>query len=560
MFILVTAIAWIMGYVLPNVAFAHSALIKAVPAQDSQLTDSPPQVVLTFNERVEKEVYYIRLLDQDGKRVTKTDAAISKDQQELNLELPPLNDGNYIVTYRVISADGHPIEGSYVIAVGIADSHHGINDPAFQDEMKKHILQHEHQLSGDIGIIQILMYASRAIFILSLLLFTGWIFWFRVLSIVVTEEVKQTNEAWALKLQRIFHVALIVMMGFQLNEMMNEWQLDNLLSLLLGTGIGVSWIISLVLSFSGFFVLYRWRWIDLLWIVLLLTAKSMNGHAMAFEPFFRTMLLDIVHLLAAAVWAGGLLYILVHWRHHREHIAHFLPQFSKLALLSLVTLTVTGILTTLIFIPRLSYLFYTQWGNFLLVKIGLVFLVIVVGGVLRVLLAKKQDRLIGRMLKLDFSLMIAITLIGGIFTHLNPHPINEPLHWHEMANKIHDIHMSLDISPNIPGKNKFTVQVWLPEDGEELGDTGLDKPEVLGKPKRVQLLLKYMDDEEIAPIEVPLVESPVDQESEVYAGFQHSNYSIEGAYLPLAGKWEMEIRVMDMNDNETVYFKEMLIY
>ena len=63
--------------------------------------------------------------------------------------------------------------------------------------------------------------------------------------------------------------------------------------------------------------------------IMILAVKSVNGHAMAFEPPIRTVLIDIIHLLAAALWAGGLLYILVYWKKQQGSCTTILVDFLE---------------------------------------------------------------------------------------------------------------------------------------------------------------------------------------------------------------------------------------
>jgi copper transport protein len=103
---------------VPQTVFAHAILEKATPAPNSQVKESPKEIVLTFNERMEEELYSIKVFNADGDIVSDSETQLSIDQKQLTQVLPSLSDGTYTVSYRVLSADGHPIEGSYVITVG----------------------------------------------------------------------------------------------------------------------------------------------------------------------------------------------------------------------------------------------------------------------------------------------------------------------------------------------------------------------------------------------------------------------------------------------------------
>src|SRR5690606_37774694 len=103
---------------MPEPALAHASLTDAEPAAGSVLDEPPDAVRLTFNERLESGLYAIRVFDGRGREVTKDKAVLSPDRREVSVALPRLADGTYTVSYRVLSADGHPVAASYVFHVG----------------------------------------------------------------------------------------------------------------------------------------------------------------------------------------------------------------------------------------------------------------------------------------------------------------------------------------------------------------------------------------------------------------------------------------------------------
>ena len=96
-----------VGLLFPASVFAHAQLSQATPEPDSNIQQAPEQVRLTFNERMENELYAIKVLDSDGESVRDRIAEMSVNQRELSLQLPDLDDGVYTVSYNIISADGH---------------------------------------------------------------------------------------------------------------------------------------------------------------------------------------------------------------------------------------------------------------------------------------------------------------------------------------------------------------------------------------------------------------------------------------------------------------------
>lgn len=514
---------------VPSTAFGHASLIQSVPEPNSQMDTPPRQIALTFNERIEEKLFYIKVIDEIGRQATSDKAKLNADRTGLTLDLPELPKGAYVVTYHVISADGHPVDGSYVITVGPPR-----NTTASIGS------EHEHSLSWNMGFADLLKYASRIASYFALLALTGWVAWSSLQS-GQSGETRNRFKGWAIGLQRAYVITLLLVIYTHYSELLGEGGAAELVGLFTGTSIGLSWIASLLLALAAFVVLRRNRIADLVWVGALLAAKSVNGHAMAFEPRFAALLLDWIHLAGAALWVGGLLMIAVFWRTSdvRERL---LPRFSRAALLSVIVLSLTGAASTLIYLPKLDYLLYTQWGTLLLIKIGLVLLVLISAGTIRFMLRKRQNAGAKLWLRIDLGLMVLIVVTVGVLTYVAPVPPNKPLSYHEMGTKAH---LTLRITPNAPGTNTFTVKVWLPEK--------------LGKPKYVKLNMIYNDDKSIAPIEVP-IEPYDDKELDAFIDYARFSYKAAGPYMPFAGSWTVEVRIMDPNDDEIVYKQDMRIY
>ena len=93
--------------------------------------------------------------------------------------------------------------------------------------------------------------------------------------------------------------------------------------------------------------------------------------------------------------------------------------FSTCAFYSFVLLAITGSFTTLMFLPSVDYLF-TPWGIVLLIKTLLILLVLLIAMTIR---SKSKHGKIADLegwLKFDFYCMIAILIVVGILTYLNP--------------------------------------------------------------------------------------------------------------------------------------------
>lgn len=91
-------------------ASAHARLEASSPKDGSTLTATPPEVMLRFNEPIKDS------LNQVSVKSGSTDATDGKLEVDGNTVYQPLKSslaaGDYTVTYKVISADGHPISGT----------------------------------------------------------------------------------------------------------------------------------------------------------------------------------------------------------------------------------------------------------------------------------------------------------------------------------------------------------------------------------------------------------------------------------------------------------------
>jgi copper transport protein len=97
-------------------AAAHAVLMKANPAANQQLEAAPRELELAFNENVGP--VFFKLLDRAGQEVGQP-GEVRLDGNSIFLPLgESLGNGTYIVTYRVISADTHPVGGSFAFAIG----------------------------------------------------------------------------------------------------------------------------------------------------------------------------------------------------------------------------------------------------------------------------------------------------------------------------------------------------------------------------------------------------------------------------------------------------------
>lgn len=103
----------------PVLAWGHASLISASPASGTVLERAPEAIVLTFNEPV--AVTVIRLFDPQGHQLHTE--SIQGRHKKLRIPVPSDDEqGTYLLSWRIISADGHPVGGTLSYSIGVPSS------------------------------------------------------------------------------------------------------------------------------------------------------------------------------------------------------------------------------------------------------------------------------------------------------------------------------------------------------------------------------------------------------------------------------------------------------
>jgi len=113
---LVVTVASIL--LLAGPASAHASLETSDPANGAVLTQPPSQIVLGFDESVDIALGAIRLYDGRGHEIDVGAAHHQGDNAHVAVSVPKLADDAYVVSWRVVSADSHPVHGAFTFQVG----------------------------------------------------------------------------------------------------------------------------------------------------------------------------------------------------------------------------------------------------------------------------------------------------------------------------------------------------------------------------------------------------------------------------------------------------------
>ena len=143
-------------------AAAHTSVVKTVPEYKSTLTEMPQSITIEFTDVLmtlgDKKVNTIELTGPDGSLIAIESTSI--DQRTLTVQLPEesYQDGTYLVSYRVVSADGHSISGSYELYLNAPSKSTDTSLTAVEDHQSFFHLHQGHIIQAGVALIFIALW------------------------------------------------------------------------------------------------------------------------------------------------------------------------------------------------------------------------------------------------------------------------------------------------------------------------------------------------------------------------------------------------------------------
>ncbi|TVR36739.1 MAG: hypothetical protein EA388_02975 [Nitriliruptor sp.] len=354
-------------------ALAHASLVEATPSDRSTLDDVPEQVTLQFDEPVTLPTGGLRVFDGDANRIDDGEVDVG-GPETIGVGLPAdLPDGGYVVTYRVLSADSHPVGGVYTFTIGEAAP---VDDAVVAD-----------LFAGGGQVVGIIGSALRAIGYVAVLLATGVVF---ITALIVRRPEDRRRAARLSARAAVVGIAAtilavpvqaIAVTGGGLLEVLRPAVLGEVLASSFGQGtlVRLVWLIVLAVFVARGAALLP----SAVAAAVALGSFLLDGHQRSVEPMWLLMGSDIVHLGAGAVWFGGLvlLVLLVRSRSIDDDAvgaARLVARFSSVALVSFIAVSLAGTAMSWALVRTPNALITTTYGWTLMAKVGLVGLVVLV--------------------------------------------------------------------------------------------------------------------------------------------------------------------------------------
>jgi copper transport protein len=376
---------------LATPAFAHAVLLQTIPGEGAVLTSPPKTVTLRYNEQVEASLGAVRIYDSNAHRVDT--GTISKPAPDtVQVAVPRLPSGAYVVTWRVISADSHPVQGSFTFQVGLAANATSPRVTGLATRLLR-------QQGGDATLGAVYGIERGALFTgLALLLGAAA---FGILVWPGARHLRRTRGligiGWGLTagatvagilLQGPYGAGLTLADAFQpdLIRQVLDTRYGQMALLRLALLVLAIPLLRLVGRRADEEPLPGW-WhpsAGVLAAGLALTV-SLAGHARTGTLTGLAVPADVVHVLAMGLWLGGLavLAIAVFPGRRVEDLHEVVPRFSRLAFWCVAALVVTGGFQAWRQVGSIDALRNTDYGQILLVKSLLVLILVVVAALSR---------------------------------------------------------------------------------------------------------------------------------------------------------------------------------
>ena len=411
---------------LAGPAAAHASLESTTPAAGQTLRTPPKQVTVSFDEAVVTTAGSIRLFDGDGNRVDT--GRVERTGHDVHVTVPKLDDGTYIVTWRVTSADAHPIHGAFTFDVGTAATGNG-NTQALTRKLLA--AQGGDTVVGFVYAVQrVLAFASVIVVVggaafLALLWPKGTtdrrarrlLLWSWITAFVVTALGIGLQGAYGagLKLTSALDPSVI---GDEIGTRFGEGSLLRLAFLVV---LGVVLLGVIRPSFSS--ALWGFAFGAGLAVV---ATFGWAGHAATGDLHEIGLPADIAHLAAVSLWLGGLtvLALCVLPRRDERELGRVVPAFSRLALVCVAIIVATGVFQGWRQTRSIDALDSTTYGRLLIVKV-LIFVVLVglAWTARRWVHGRAHDGSVGafaRTITMEVGLAVAVIAVTGLLVNAQP--------------------------------------------------------------------------------------------------------------------------------------------
>ena len=532
-------------------ASAHAVLEESTPSRGARLQSAPDVVRFVFNEPVEASLGAVRVFDTEGEEVQEGGLLRpGDDPNSVGVRLAPdLPNGLYTATYRVVSADAHPVSGGVTFTVGKP----GTGADGFVQGKTISELLAETETGT---VTEVAFWADRWIGYLAVALAVGALAW--MLTAPASVPGGAGAPAVAARLRLLVLVAAAAGILASLLAIVFQGAIGAGTTFWGAFGSGIPG--EVIDTRYGTVMLVRagaWLLLALLAVVaarrltrigpasivaaaaalVLAASPAFAGHASTRDPGWLLIPSDIVHVVAMAVWSGGLaamLWILPAATRPLESagektrtLTDATLRFSGIALACVALIGVSGAIQAIVDVGSVPDLVETQFGRAVSIKIVLFAVLMAFGAANRTrivpALVRRLEKAaspgrpgvrLRRSLRIEVLLVVAVL---GVTAALVSYPPPDAVQSGPASGSVvvDDMRVEYTVDPAKVGRNEVHIYVFDDRTGTPV-------------PVRDMEVSFALPDQDIAPIEAEARR----------AGPGH--YVVPAAMLGVKGDWRAE--------------------
>ena len=411
--VLICAACALVLLAVPASAGAHAALVTATPGSGVVLRQAPRTLTLAYDEDVVPQYARVTVIGPDGQNLAGA-ARVTGSTVTVPLRSAPR--GSYTVRWRMVASDdGHATEGAFSYGVRV-----------------------KPQPPAPLGSVNLPVAPEM----LAWLQFLGIVLTGGVLAFRMARESPVTLWVAAVGATLALHAALFgflagaypIVGGGGLSSFVNT----EIEPIRVGTHLGQAWM-AMTFAWLGVLVLIVAAWVYPRVRERLLAGAGALALAIAFglswasHPDSRgtlALLADYIHLVAAAVWVGGVVAVVIAVRMaprsaREDAVRRSIVQFSRLAAPTVAVVALAGVYLALRELPTASALFTSGYGITLLVKATVALAALSLGGyhrrfVVPRLTAGAPIATIRTTLMLELGVLITVLALAAVLTQRAP--------------------------------------------------------------------------------------------------------------------------------------------
>jgi copper transport protein len=496
--------AAVASLALPAAAEAHATLEGTAPQRGARLAKAPAQVVFRFDESVNTSLGGAKVFDAKGEQVQQG-AAFHPDGRgdEVAVRLRSgLEEGGYTATYRVISADSHPVSGGFTFTVGGG----GAGSASVADLLKG-------QSAGPVT--STALSAARAVGYAAIALGLGTIVFLLVCWLPAVAARAGADAAWtaataafAARVRVLLTAAAgagivagvlaILLEGAQgAGEPLWSALDAQVIGDVLRTRYGVTWAAAI----AGWLVVGVWAlarpaavpalrpasvgasgvalprsrlWVPAVPLAAMTLVPALAGHASVESPVALLLPANVLHVAAMSAWLGGIAVLVLGLRTATRRLAAddrmpvlalVVARFSTMAGIAFTVVFASGVAQAFVEVGRFGALTDTAFGRAVLIKLVLFGALVLLGWTNRTKIlpelraGPRAGVLLRRTLRFELALGVAVLAVTGA---LAGYPPSKAVSSGPVTREadVGNAHLQLTVDPGTVGANALHVYLF----------------------------------------------------------------------------------------------------